>query len=448
MSQADVQPTVPERVYSPARLFFSTTDRRGVIDMVNSTFVDLSRYEVPELLGKPHNIVRHPDMPAGVFHLVWEALLAGHTASAYIVNLAQDGAPYRTLAVVSPLGEGFLSVRSAVTREDLWGPVAQVYAATRAEERRLSAEGMPRAEVARAGAAFLLERVHELGFDSYAELMGEVLPAEMQERRRVAPPKAPLVARGERLYDLVKALLEIDAEIAQLVAQHDEAVEVAEVLGTAGDAIAVTLHDLYDGALQAATASEESDAKVLTTSARAALDLVTQVEAALAPLGDMLATERVALMELQAALAEVAMHADMSTAFAGEVATGAAVGNPVVGMELLGLAIGASVRRLATLQERAADGLGDVAHEISRAQVNLADFQRALTNWRTMVLRFGQSAAMGDALSVVDARLAAGLRDMGALTELAERCRSLAQAQDLNPLARAATDFVAASRAL
>lgn len=448
MSQADRQPTGVERAFDPREIFFSTTDKRGVIDMVNSTFVNLSAFTSEELLSQPHNIVRHPQMPGGVFHLLWEHLHGNRSFGAYITNLAKDGAHYRTLALVSALGEGFVSVRIAVSREDLWEPIHELYARVRAFELNLQDEGLGKAAAAERGAEELVTQLRELGYESYADVMRAVIPAEVRERRRLAPPKLPLSARGEKLFGVVHALMEVDSELVALATHHQAATELASRLGGAGEAIAATLTDLHAAADLAASVSENAGAKVLATSSQAALDLVSQVEVALQPLGGTLAKERHSLLDLHVALAQTTLHADMAVGFAGEVASGATVGNPVYGVELLGRAMGASVRELGELQEQACAGLMEVAAEISRAQVILADFQRALTNWRTMVLKFGASAAIGEALSVVDARLAAGLRDMAAMTDLAEQCRHLGQPVNLTPLARAANDLVEAAQSL
>src|SRR5680860_1020292 len=88
MEPTAVEPTGEERHYEPEQMFFSTTDRRGVIASVNSTFVGLSRYSEGELVGTPHNLIRHPDMPGAVFHIMWGRLLEGKSMMGYVKNLA------------------------------------------------------------------------------------------------------------------------------------------------------------------------------------------------------------------------------------------------------------------------------------------------------------------------------------------------------------------------
>ena len=70
-------PTRHELEFEAGELFFSTTDERGHIDKANDVFVRLSRYEASQLKGAPHNIIRHPDMPSGVFRLLWDSVEKG-----------------------------------------------------------------------------------------------------------------------------------------------------------------------------------------------------------------------------------------------------------------------------------------------------------------------------------------------------------------------------------
>ncbi|BDZ60903.1 hypothetical protein GCM10025873_06940 [Demequina sediminis] len=179
-----------ERPYGVDEVFYSTTDRRGVIETVNSTFVRLSRFSEDALVGAPHNLIRHPDMPGGAFRIMWDRLLAGRSMAAYVVNLAADGVPYRTFSTVTPLGDGFLSVRSAVTCPDLWEPVVDAYRLTRALENGVRRAGASRAEAATIGAQDLLRRLRGLGFDDYDDVIRTLLPAEVDGRR--AAGEAPL----------------------------------------------------------------------------------------------------------------------------------------------------------------------------------------------------------------------------------------------------------------
>ena len=101
-----------EHVFTADELFFSTTDSQGRIRRANSTFMRLSGYPRGALVGRAHNVVRHPDMPAGLFRSIWNAIEEGRAASAYITNRSADGGFYRVFATIVPSGDGYLSVRT------------------------------------------------------------------------------------------------------------------------------------------------------------------------------------------------------------------------------------------------------------------------------------------------------------------------------------------------
>jgi PAS domain S-box-containing protein len=97
-----VQPTGQERTFSPDELIVSKTDLRGVITYANDVFLRVSGYPMHAVLGRPHNLIRHPEMPRAVFRLLWDALADRQEVFAYINNLAADGAHYWVLAHVTP----------------------------------------------------------------------------------------------------------------------------------------------------------------------------------------------------------------------------------------------------------------------------------------------------------------------------------------------------------
>ena len=84
-----------------AELIVSRTDLKGNITYVNDIFAMISGYEQEELIGKPHNIVRHPDMPKSVFKNLWDTLKDKKSWNGYIKNLRKDGGYYWVYADVS-----------------------------------------------------------------------------------------------------------------------------------------------------------------------------------------------------------------------------------------------------------------------------------------------------------------------------------------------------------
>ena len=87
-------PIDKEKVLDPKRYIVSKTDPKGVITYGNDYFVEISGYSEAELVGQPHNIIRHPDMPKIVFKLMWERIKKGENIIAVVKNLAKDGSYY------------------------------------------------------------------------------------------------------------------------------------------------------------------------------------------------------------------------------------------------------------------------------------------------------------------------------------------------------------------
>ena len=88
--------------FSKKKFIVSKTDIKGNIIFTNKNFSEVSGYSEAELIGAPHNILRHPDMPQAVFFLVWKSLLSGNSISGIVKNLAKDGRYYWVIADLEP----------------------------------------------------------------------------------------------------------------------------------------------------------------------------------------------------------------------------------------------------------------------------------------------------------------------------------------------------------
>lgn len=102
MRTSTVVPTGVEKRFRPDQVIVSKTDRQGRLTYVNPVFVEISGYVEADLLGQPHNVIRHPDMPRSVFKLLWDTISRGEELFAYVVNLSADGGHYWVLAHVTP----------------------------------------------------------------------------------------------------------------------------------------------------------------------------------------------------------------------------------------------------------------------------------------------------------------------------------------------------------
>ncbi len=103
-------------------VIISRTDLKGIITYANETFAEISGYAVDELIGRPHNILRHPDMPKSVYKELWDTIKEGKQWSGYVKNLRKDRGYYWVYAEVSGVyKEGKLveykSIRSWVPKE-------------------------------------------------------------------------------------------------------------------------------------------------------------------------------------------------------------------------------------------------------------------------------------------------------------------------------------------
>ena len=131
----EFRPTSGEAPFNLDEVFFSRTDARGVIESGNYVFRRVAHYEWDRLLGAPHKIIRHPDMPRAVFWLLWDTIKQGRPIGAYVKNRAEDGLYYWVFAVVMPNGDGYLSARIKPT-SPLFRTIEKEYAALREVERR------------------------------------------------------------------------------------------------------------------------------------------------------------------------------------------------------------------------------------------------------------------------------------------------------------------------
>lgn len=103
----------------------SEADLKGDILSINDKYTEVSKYTREELIGKPHNITRHPDMPEEVFREMWATIGRGHIFRGMIKNRAKDGTPYYVDAVIAPImGDNgkpkkYLGVRYDITVDEI-----------------------------------------------------------------------------------------------------------------------------------------------------------------------------------------------------------------------------------------------------------------------------------------------------------------------------------------
>ncbi len=135
-------PSGIERFFGNDDIIVSKTDIRGHITYANDVFLNTAGYREEEILGKPHSIIRHPDMPRAIFRLMWHTIQENREIFAYSKNRTKDGGFYWVLAHVTPSHDadgnicGFHSNRRVPDRRIVAEKIMPFYVALRAEERR------------------------------------------------------------------------------------------------------------------------------------------------------------------------------------------------------------------------------------------------------------------------------------------------------------------------
>ena len=131
--------TETEVPFPEGRLIVSRTDLQGFITHANDALVEMSGYTREELIGAPHNILRHPDMPRLAFKGLWDTLTSGQKWHGYVKNLRKDGAHYWVYATAVPnvrngVIAGYTSVRRKPSRTRI-AELSALYAQWLQEEK-------------------------------------------------------------------------------------------------------------------------------------------------------------------------------------------------------------------------------------------------------------------------------------------------------------------------
>ncbi|SPT53395.1 Aerotaxis receptor [Actinomyces bovis] len=322
------QPSGARHEVGVDELFFSTTDARGVIKRANNVFVRLSHFEADELSQAPHNLIRHPAMPAGAFHAMWDTLKAGRPFAAYVRNLAGNGSEYRVFATVTPMRNGdYLSVRSRPMRADLEETAYALYEQALGFEQEAAAGGANRRETAAQGAGKLVELLAEAGLDSYEAFQNVALPAEVaswEESGQGLAQRPGTVGPQARALEAVHALsADLDAWMSRLdaLADLDHAIKrTSKRLNRAVNNPAISSESV--------ASLDRSDAGLSTLGQL--LDLWLQMQGLITPqvssLQQTLAQMEATVGRTRFRIALARLHASMTATFLAELIDGEASG--------------------------------------------------------------------------------------------------------------------------
>ena len=123
---------IDEEFLFEGRAIISETDTKGVIIFANRKFCEIAGYTPAELIGQPHNIIRHPDMPKAAFAQMWETIKSGQSWNGIVKNLRKDGLYYWVETEISPVRDdegnitGYIAARKPASRKNI-DEVAQTY---------------------------------------------------------------------------------------------------------------------------------------------------------------------------------------------------------------------------------------------------------------------------------------------------------------------------------
>jgi len=122
---SNIVPIDEEFYFDDDRVLIIQTDLDGNITYANSKFRDVSGYTLEELLGKNHNIIRHPDMPDAVFKKMWDTIKDGQVYNGIIKNLRKDGSYFWVDLEIMPIKDddkniiGYISAARSASKQDI-----------------------------------------------------------------------------------------------------------------------------------------------------------------------------------------------------------------------------------------------------------------------------------------------------------------------------------------
>jgi aerotaxis receptor len=195
-----------EALFHYSEMFYSRTDKRGIIKAGNSVFQRVAGFDWEELLGAPHKVVRHDDMPKGLFHLMWERIKDGKLTGAYVKNHRKGGRFYWVFALVCPTDDGFISTRLKPS-SPLFEKVQELYATLLKREKQEGLTPEKSAEV-------LMQAIKALGYPSYEAFQSQAIAQEFDSRAhhlgRIVDPLQ------RRFIDMSEAIAAVHIETTEM----------------------------------------------------------------------------------------------------------------------------------------------------------------------------------------------------------------------------------------
>ncbi len=441
-----------ERPLADSELFFSTTDAKGVITSGNRVFERVSGYAFEEMVGRAHNIVRHPDMPRAVFQLLWDTIATGEPIAAYVRNRTADGAFYWVLATVVPIRGGYLSVRLAPGSEQ-FEQAKGVYAELVALEREIEGDDVRRRkESIAASTARLKERLSDAGYPDYTAFMHAALPAEVAGRaerlsagHRDALATAPLGAHPAIAnilcgYGAFSAFLaELVSDLARYSAVGTALAEQSSYLRLMGDDVRLFALNAQIGASRLGEhgAALDAVARLLTQQSQATSPMVAVVAERAAE-----AVGKIDAMTFQLSLSTI--QAEMIAVFAHESADDAEMSHDAARnmLALTDALQGGSEGTFSALHDTARS-LEDVLEHVGHIATGVSRLARLALTGRVELASVPDAGSIGSLFSdveeqVIDAR--ARLGEFATIQQAATDLRAAAEHKAMHIAAQLRAD--------
>jgi aerotaxis receptor len=367
-------------------MFFSTTDSAGRILSGNDVFVRVSGYARGDMLGQPHNLIRHPDMPRTVFRLVWDHLKRDRAVAGLIKNLASDGRYYWVVAYLVPVEGGFLSIRFKPSGE-LHPVVEALYRRMVECEREQERQGADSKVAMAASEKLLDEALRKRGFEDYDAFMRTLLHEELKsrdaalagQRLELFPPELAIATADEALTTGLSAVhahgRKVYEQINTLYAQLDEFVLLNQKIAAKSSLVLKQTADFrfiaFNAALRSARLGEEARglgviSEYLSAGAEATARIVRGLGERISAISDKLSA---VVFNLAAARLQI----EMVLSFCAELAAGGDAGSDA---RVQCTMIGDLQRAFGRTAQRAVATLSELDEELSGLDARSEDLRK------------------------------------------------------------------------
>jgi aerotaxis receptor len=356
-------------------------------------------------MGSPHSIIRHPDMPAGVFKLMWDEIAADRPFCCYIDNLAADGSSYTVFATITPFPDGYLSVRVRPLRRDLLDFARGLYKATRPVELAAQTHGINRRGAAALGYDKFTELLAEAGYESYAEFQWRALVAEADARSAVS---VGLQARPQATGPLAAMLIRCQALSAELGRWSGHQVAIQHMATSLSEAIPHLLHAAKTATATAAAIDEETLAGDGRTGVTPFLtSRLTQLSSIIRDLVRQLVEFRRTCFDTRSQVALAQLHTDALCQFVVEIIDDGLAAYDQDAIRQVCQALDLDFAIVGELTERTASYAATTVHELNRAHGLIADHRSVVRQATAGAVRAApaiaqQLAGVEDALALIE----------------------------------------------